>query len=38
MIVVASLITIYIMQKLGLPDVMMSTYSLKEGVMADLLG
>jgi len=38
MIVVASLITIYIMQKLGLPDVMMSTYSLKEGVMADMLG
>jgi exopolyphosphatase/guanosine-5'-triphosphate,3'-diphosphate pyrophosphatase len=38
MIVVASLITIYIMQKLGLPDVIMSTYSLKEGVLADMLG
>jgi exopolyphosphatase/guanosine-5'-triphosphate,3'-diphosphate pyrophosphatase len=37
MIVVASLITIYIMQKTGLPDVMMSTYSLKEGVLADML-
>jgi exopolyphosphatase/guanosine-5'-triphosphate,3'-diphosphate pyrophosphatase len=38
MIVVASLITIYIMQKIGLPDVIMSTYSLKEGVLADMLG
>jgi exopolyphosphatase/guanosine-5'-triphosphate,3'-diphosphate pyrophosphatase len=37
MIVVASLITIYIMQKLGLTDVTMSTYSLKEGVLADML-
>ena len=38
MIVVASLLTIYIMQKLGLADVAMSTYSLKEGVLADMLG
>ncbi|MFA6085930.1 exopolyphosphatase [Mucilaginibacter sp.] len=37
MIVVASLITIYIMQKLGLTDVTMSSYSLKEGVLADML-
>jgi exopolyphosphatase/guanosine-5'-triphosphate,3'-diphosphate pyrophosphatase len=37
MIVVASLITIYIMQKLGLPDVTMCSYSLKEGVLADTL-
>lgn len=37
MIVVASLLTIYIMQKLGLVDVSMSTYSLKEGVMAKML-
>jgi exopolyphosphatase/guanosine-5'-triphosphate,3'-diphosphate pyrophosphatase len=38
MIVVASLITIYIMQKLGLTDVTLSTYSLKEGVLAQMLG
>jgi len=38
MIVVASLLTIYMMQKLGLADVSMSTYSLKEGVMAGMLG
>ncbi|MFD0792217.1 exopolyphosphatase [Mucilaginibacter litoreus] len=37
MIVTASLLTIYIMQKLGLPDVRMSTWSLKEGVMAGLM-
>ena len=37
MIVVASLITIYIMQKLGLADVTLSTYSLKEGVLAQML-
>ena len=37
MIVVASLITIYIMQKLGLPDVTMCSYSLKEGLLADML-
>jgi exopolyphosphatase/guanosine-5'-triphosphate,3'-diphosphate pyrophosphatase len=38
MIVVASLLTIYMMQKLGLTDVTMSTYSLKEGVLAQMLG
>ncbi|GGH19595.1 Ppx/GppA phosphatase family protein [Mucilaginibacter phyllosphaerae] len=38
MIVVASLLTIYLMQKLGIPDVSMATYSLKEGVLADMLG
>ncbi|MEO7215603.1 exopolyphosphatase [Mucilaginibacter sp.] len=38
MIVTASLLTIYIMQKLGLVDVSMSTYSLKEGVLAGMLG
>ena len=37
MIVVASLITIYMMQKLGLTDVSMSTCSLKEGVLAQML-
>jgi exopolyphosphatase/guanosine-5'-triphosphate,3'-diphosphate pyrophosphatase len=38
MIVVASLLTIYMMQKLGLTDVTMSTYSLKEGVLAQMFG
>ncbi|MBB5397953.1 exopolyphosphatase [Mucilaginibacter sp. AK015] len=38
MIVVASLLTIYMMQKLGLTDVTLSTYSLKEGVLAGMLG
>jgi exopolyphosphatase/guanosine-5'-triphosphate,3'-diphosphate pyrophosphatase len=38
MIVVASLVTIYMMQKLGIADVLMSTYSLKEGVVAEMLG
>ncbi|MFD0764223.1 exopolyphosphatase [Mucilaginibacter lutimaris] len=38
MIVVASLLTIYMMQKMGIPDVSMSTYSLKEGVLAQMLG
>lgn len=38
MIVVASLITIYMMQKMGIADVTMSTYSLKEGVLAQMLG
>lgn len=38
MIVVASLLTIYMMQKLALTDVNMSTYSLKEGVLAQMLG
>ncbi|PAW93776.1 hypothetical protein CKK33_09825 [Mucilaginibacter sp. MD40] len=33
MIVTASLLTIYIMQKLGIADVSMSTWSLKEGAM-----
>ncbi|MCO5934473.1 exopolyphosphatase [Mucilaginibacter sp. RB4R14] len=37
MIVVASLITIYMMQKMGIADVTMSTYSLKEGVLAQML-
>nr|WP_067057968.1 hypothetical protein [Mucilaginibacter sp. L294] len=37
MIVVASLLTIYMMQKLALTDVTMSTYSLKEGVLAQML-
>jgi exopolyphosphatase/guanosine-5'-triphosphate,3'-diphosphate pyrophosphatase len=37
MIVVASLITIYMMQKLALPDVAMTTYSLKEGVLVQVL-
>ena len=37
MIVVASLLTIYMMQKLGLTDVTMSTYSLKEGVLVHML-
>lgn len=38
MIVVASLLTIYMMQKMGISDVSMATYSLKEGVLADMLG
>jgi exopolyphosphatase/guanosine-5'-triphosphate,3'-diphosphate pyrophosphatase len=38
MIVTASLLTIYIMQKLGLTEVSMSTYSLKEGVLTEMLG
>ena len=38
MIVVASLLTIYIMQKLGLTEVTLCTYSLKEGVLAEMLG
>jgi len=38
MIVVASLLTQYIMQKLHLGDVIMSAYSLKEGVLAELFG
>jgi len=37
MIVVASLITIYLMQKLGLTDVTLCTWSLKEGVMVKML-
>lgn len=38
MIVVASLVTIYIMQKLALTEVTLCTYSLKEGVLAEMLG
>ena len=37
MIVVASLITRYIMQKLGIKNVSMCTYSLKEGVLAEIM-
>jgi len=37
MIVVASLITRFVMDKLNISDVGMSTYSLKEGVMAGLI-
>ncbi|TWR25302.1 exopolyphosphatase [Mucilaginibacter achroorhodeus] len=37
MIVTASLLTIYIMQKIGIADVKMSTWSLKEGAMVNLL-
>jgi exopolyphosphatase/guanosine-5'-triphosphate,3'-diphosphate pyrophosphatase len=38
MIVVASIITRFIMEKLRIRNVGMSTYSLKEGVMAGLIG
>jgi exopolyphosphatase / guanosine-5'-triphosphate,3'-diphosphate pyrophosphatase len=37
MIVVASLITIYIMKKLNLNQVALCTYSLKEGVLAEMM-
>jgi exopolyphosphatase / guanosine-5'-triphosphate,3'-diphosphate pyrophosphatase len=37
MIVVAALITRYIIDKLHIEEVIMSTYSLKEGVLADML-
>lgn len=37
MIVVASLITRYVMDRLNITDVAMSMYSLKEGVLAELL-
>lgn len=37
MIVVASLITRFIMSKLGINQVCMSTYSLKEGVLAEMM-
>ena len=37
MIVVASLITRYIMQKLGIQNVALCTYSLKEGVLAEMM-
>jgi exopolyphosphatase/guanosine-5'-triphosphate,3'-diphosphate pyrophosphatase len=36
MIVVASLLTQYLMKKLGLQNVVMSAYSLKEGVLAEM--
>jgi exopolyphosphatase/guanosine-5'-triphosphate,3'-diphosphate pyrophosphatase len=38
MIVSAALITRFVMKKLGINKVMMSTYSLKEGVLAEMLG
>lgn len=38
MIVVASLITRYIMQRLAVGNVSMCTYSLKEGVLAEMMG
>lgn len=38
MVVVASLITRYIMQKLSLNQVALCTYSLKEGVLAEMMG
>ena len=37
MIVSASLITRFVMKKLGISEVLMSTYSLKEGVLAEAL-
>lgn len=37
MIVTASLLTRFVMQKLGVNNVLMSTSSLKEGVMADMM-
>jgi len=37
MIVSASLITRFVMKKLAISDVIMSTYSLKEGVLAEAL-
>jgi exopolyphosphatase/guanosine-5'-triphosphate,3'-diphosphate pyrophosphatase len=38
MIVAASLITRYVMKRLNIDNVVMSSYSLKEGVMAEMLG
>jgi exopolyphosphatase / guanosine-5'-triphosphate,3'-diphosphate pyrophosphatase len=38
MIVVAAIVTRFVMKKLGIRDVIMSAYSLKEGVMARMLG
>ena len=38
MIVVASLITRYVMQKLAINKVCMSTYSLKEGILVSIIG
>lgn len=37
MIVVASIITRFVVEKLGIKDVLMSAYSLKEGVLANML-
>ena len=37
MIIVASLITRYVMQRLGIGNVSLCTYSLKEGVLAELM-
>lgn len=37
MIVVASILTRFVMEKLNIQDVIMSTYSLKEGVLAGML-
>jgi len=37
MIVVAAIITRFVMERLGIKDILMSTYSLKEGVMAGML-
>lgn len=38
MIVMASLVTRYVMQKLDIKNVALCTYSLKEGVLAEMLG
>ncbi len=38
MIVVASLLTQYVIDRLNLSDIVMSTYSLKEGVLTELFG
>jgi len=38
MIVSAAIITRFVMKKLGIDNVIMSTYSLKEGVLAEMLG
>jgi exopolyphosphatase/guanosine-5'-triphosphate,3'-diphosphate pyrophosphatase len=37
MIVVAALVTRFVMKRLGIDDVLMSTYSLKEGLLAEML-
>jgi exopolyphosphatase/guanosine-5'-triphosphate,3'-diphosphate pyrophosphatase len=38
MIVVASVVTRYLMQKLGVKNVSLCTYSLKEGILAEIMG
>jgi exopolyphosphatase/guanosine-5'-triphosphate,3'-diphosphate pyrophosphatase len=38
MIVTASLLTLFVMEKLGIDKVIMSTNSLKEGVLAEMIG